>query len=230
MSKILKSESFLVHAKDDEAMSVSQQELQGPRGKIIEQALQKSKLICQEAQKRAAELIASAEEDCLHIRVEAEQRGYREGYRSGVLEGALEARRASEQGLEEMQELLEALREEKRIIASENLRDIIDISFEISKKIMRQHVETDEKAVENMVCDIISEHESGIKIYLSEYSRTLDASVDRNIAKRLTSRTQGTKIIVTQHEDLLMVETEDGVTDMSVPTQLKQLKEALDSE
>jgi len=231
LSKILKSESFSVQMETkDDAVLMAQSGTQEPKDQIIEQALRKSKLICLEAQKRAAALIESAKEDCLHIRIEAEQRGYREGYARGVLDGALEARRSSEEGLQDMHNLLEAIKSEKRNIAVENKKDIIDIAFTIAQKIMRQHIDANEDAIGEMIRNIIHEHESGVRIYLSEYSATLEATIDRDIAKRLSDRSSGTKVIVTNHEDLLMVDTDEGVTDMSIPTQLSKLREVLDSE
>ena len=44
------------------------------------------------------------------------------------------------------------------------------------------------------------------------------------MAKKIRSMLGDTKLVLLKEEDLIMAENESGIVDMSVPTQLEQLK------
>lgn len=92
---------------------------------------------------------------------------------------------------------------------------------------MKQHIEADENAIAKMLEDIIFEHETGVKIFLPEYSKTLNVAIDKGTAKKIQSAAKNVKVVMTQNDDFIMVETENGVVDMSIPVQLNQLQEAM---
>jgi flagellar assembly protein FliH len=89
---------------------------------------------------------------------------------------------------------------------------------------MKHHVHTDEGAFLNMLDEIIRENEGIMKIYLSEYQKCLDIRIDKDMAKKIRSMLGDTKLVLLKEEDLIMAENESGIVDMSVPTQLEQLK------
>jgi hypothetical protein len=80
-----------------------------------------------------------------------------------------------------------------------------------------------------MLGEIVHENSSGVTILLSEYSKTLDLVLDKSVAERLRSiaKNRNVRVSITKHDDMLMVETEKGAVDMSIPVQIDKLKEAL---
>jgi len=195
---------------------------------ILRQALKKAKHIEDEAQARADALIEGAMKRSREIMNVAEKKGYEEGYLRGLVDGASASETAAEEGMMELRRLLELLKTEQRAALERNEKDLIEIAFELAKKIMKQHVQMDENAVQKMLEEIIQENEGALKIYFSEYQRTLDVHIDKTIAKKLRNLTKDARLVLIKEEDLIMSENEGGIVDMSVPVQLEQLKKAVD--
>ena len=106
-------------------------------------------------------------------------------------------------------------------------KELFDIALELSGKIMKQHVQADEGALLKMLEEIMQENEGSMKIYLSEYQKSLDIRIDKATAKKIKSMFKGAKLVLLKEEDLIMGENESGIVDMSVPAQLEQLKKVV---
>lgn len=195
---------------------------------ILKQAIRKAKHIENEAKLRADALVESAMKSSREIMNDAEKKGYEEGYLRGLVDGANASEAAAEEGLIELRRLIELFGSEQRAVLERNEKDLIEIAFELAKKIMKQHVQADENAVQKMLEEIIMENEGSYKIYFSEYQKTLDIHIDKAIAKKLRNLTKDAKLVLIKEEDLIMSENEGGIVDMSVPVQLEQLKKAVD--
>ena len=237
LSSIVKSGSFYVYTESEKNGNGRVKEKDNSFGELdkrkelmLEQALRKSRHIYDEALKRANDIIEKAKDEGISIRIEAEQRGYQEGYVKGIMDGARDARKSSEEGLLELEGLIEEMKAESAKAIDEQKDKILELSFEIAKKIMKQHIQTDENAIAGMLEDILHENETGVKIYLSEYSKCLNIALDKDIAKKLKKAAKNVKVIAVQSDDTIMVETENGVVDASIPVQLIQLRDALNLE
>jgi flagellar assembly protein FliH len=195
---------------------------------ILRQALKKAKHIEDEAQIRADALIEGSMKSSREIMNVAEKKGYEEGYLRGLVDGANASETAAEEGLIELRRLIDLFRTEQKTALERDEKDLMEIAFELAKKIMKQHIQTDENAVQKMLEEIVMENESSLKIYFSEYQKTLDVHIDKAIAKKLRNVTKDAKLVLIKEEDLIMSENEGGIVDMSVPVQLEQLKKAVD--
>ncbi len=195
---------------------------------ILRQAITKAKHIESEASLRSESLINSAMKSSREIMNTAEKRGYDEGYLRGLVDGANASERAAEEGLGELRRLLDAMKAERISALEREESDMIKLAFELAKKIMKQHMQVDENAVQKMLEELIVENEGSVKIYMSEYQKSLDVHVDKALAKKLKAISKDAKIVIIKDEDLIMGETESGIIDMSVPVQLENLKKAVD--
>ena len=195
---------------------------------ILRQAIKKANLIEGEASKRADGLIENAMKSSRAIMEDAEKKGYEEGYLRGLVEGASASEKAAEDVLQEIAELAEFLKAERKELLLSQEEDILAAAFEIAQKIMKQHVQTDETAIQKMLEEIMLENEAGLKIYISEFQKTLDLRLDKSIIKKMRNVSKEAKLVLIKEEDLIMGETERGIMDMSVPVQLDQLKKAVD--
>ena len=238
LSSIVKAKLLTDMPRPNEYMAVSEidnaeiertsiSELNEKKETIIRQALKKSRHIENEAQARADALINSALKSSREIMNVAEKKGYDEGYLRGLVDGASASESAAEEGIEELGRLIECFKSEQKVSLERDEQDIINIAFELAKKIMKQHVHTDENAVLKMLEEIILENEGNLKIYLSEYQKSLDIHIDKTISKKIKSFAKDAKVVLIKEEDLIMSETEGGIVDMSVPVQLEQLKKAV---
>ncbi|HVI41904.1 MAG TPA: hypothetical protein VM577_14735 [Anaerovoracaceae bacterium] len=195
---------------------------------ILRQALKKANHIENEAKLRADALVGSALKSSREIMNTAEKKGYDEGYLRGLVDGANASENAAEEGLLELRRLIDLFKTEQKIALERDEKDLMEIAFELAGKIMKQHVQADENAVQKMLEEIVLENEGRLKIYFSEYQKTLGIHIDKAIAKKMRNLTKEAKLIMIKEEDLIMSENEGGIVDMSVPVQLEQLKKAVD--
>jgi Flagellar biosynthesis/type III secretory pathway protein len=203
-------------------------EINEKKESILSQALNKAKYIESEAQARADALIESAMKNSRQIMSDAEKNGYDEGYLRGLVDGANASETAAEEGLLELKQLIDLFKTEQRHALEHQEKDIMEIAFELSKKIMKHHVQADENAVQKMLEEILIENEGSLKIYFSEYQKTLDLHIDKAAAKKMRNLMKDVKLVMIKEADLIMSENEGGIVDMSVPVQLEQLKKAVD--
>ena len=230
LTDLPKPSEYLVSAPQidsSEIQNTSISELNEKKESMIRQALKKARHIENEAQLRAHALIDSAMKSSREIMNSAEKKGYDEGYLRGLVEGATASELAAEEGLHELRSLIECFKEEQKAAMDREEQDLLNIAFELSKKIMKQHVHADETAVLKMLEEIVMENEGSLKIYLSEYQKTLDIHIDKAIVKKIKNQFKEAKVVLIKEEDLIMSETEGGIVDMSVPVQLEQLKKAV---
>ncbi len=198
------------------------------REELISQSIKKSKHIENEAVKRADDLIQKATVSCHEIAVCAEKKGYEDGYIRGMVDGAKASSLMVGEGLDEIKSLIELIKREKQEAVKREEKHLLAISFELATKIMKQAIEMDEGIVEKMLEEIISENEGKIQISISEHQKTLDIKVDKNIAKKIKAFSKESKVVFVKEEDLIMLETANGVIDISIPTQIEHLKNALE--
>ena len=199
------------------------------RDSIISLAVEKSRYMDNEAKNRANSLIENAQRTSKVIMADAEKKGYEEGYNQGMMEGIKTCEREAEKGLQELQALVRFMEEERLHALQQQKKDLMSIAFEIAKKVMKQQVHTNEDIMVRMLEEILNENHGQVKVYLSEYQKTLDLNLDKSIAQRLKGICQDTtvKVVMLKEEDKIMIEAEDGIIDMSFPVQLRQLEDAL---
>lgn len=194
---------------------------------LLNQAVMKSQQIDNEARSRAESLLESAKRESREIFANAEEEGYAKGYEEGFLEGRKAAELLASQGLQEVEELARLLRKERQATFERHQKDVMAVAFELAKKIMKHQAEIDENFVLKMLEDVLHENEGTMKVYLSEYQKTLDLKIDKSISKKIRNSFKEAKVVVLQEEDKIMVETHDGVVDMSLPVQMNQLEAAI---
>jgi flagellar assembly protein FliH len=194
---------------------------------LLNQAVKKSRHVESEAQRRADALIESALKSGREIMDNAEKQGYEEGYLRGLTDGALAAEDAAEESLTELRRLVENFKSVQQAVLKREEKNLLEIAMELSKKILRQQLHSDEDILLKMLDEIVLENEDSVKIYLSEYQKSLDVHLDKTIIKKIKGLSKDSKIVLLKDEDLIMCENESGIVDMSVPVQLEQLKKAI---
>ena len=202
-------------------------EVKERRDFIIRQAIKKAQHIDNEAIKRGDTLIDNALRRCQQIMKEAESKGYADGYANGLIHGTKAAEVAAESSLKEIKNLTEAMKAEQNAAMASQESDMLAIAFQIAAKIMKKEAQKDEDFILRILEEVVAENEENVKIYLSEYNKTLDLHIDRMFADRIQSRFKNTKAVLVQREDTIAVETTKGLTDMSIQGQLGQLKKAV---
>lgn len=130
--------------------------------------------------------------------------------------------------LAEINQLLEVISNERQQALANQEQELLDIAFEIAKKIMKHQVQEDRDLFLKFFDEVIHGDEEDLKIYLSENQKTLDLHINKEMSEKLKKLAKKSKVIILKDEDKIMVETNDSVIDMSLPVQLEQLEKAIE--
>ena len=152
------------------------------------------------------------------------QAGLKEGLNAGLAQAAVEI----ENKLQEINELLEVINTEHQRALDNQQQELLEIAFEIAKKIMKHQVQEDRDLFLKFFDEVIHGDEEDLKIYLSENQKTLDLHINKEMSEKLKKLAKKSKVIILKDEDKIMVETNDSVIDMSLPVQLDQLEKAIE--
>nr|WP_320026548.1 FliH/SctL family protein [uncultured Acetobacterium sp.] len=158
---------------------------------------------------------------------EGSQEGFQTGLKEGLDEGLAKSALEIERKLQEISEVLDLIKTERQEALTRQEQDIMDVSFEVAKKIMKHHVQDDHELFLKFFDEVIHGDEEDLKIYLSENQKTLDLHINREMTEKLKKLAKKSKVIILKDEDKIMVETNDSVIDMSLPVQMKQLEKAI---
>ncbi|PKM71400.1 MAG: hypothetical protein CVU92_08675 [Firmicutes bacterium HGW-Firmicutes-17] len=154
--------------------------------------------------------------------------GFQAGLREGLNEGTAQAAVEIENKLQEINEMLEVINSERQRALDNQAQELLDIAFEIAKKIMKHQVQEDQDLFLKFFDEVIHGDEEDLKIYLSENQKTLDLHINKEMSEKLKKLAKKTKVIILKDEDKILVETNDSVIDMSLPVQLDQLEKAIE--
>jgi flagellar assembly protein FliH len=197
---------------------------------MLDDAAEKAKELVRAASEEAADMVREASKRAETIKQDAEASGFEAGYARGAEEGRRAVLAATEEYMNEMESLAECIRRERLEAIYREEKDLILIAVEAAEKIMRQQCRVDMNAVSKMLAEVIRENEDVVRLYLSEFQHTLEIHLDRNITKKLKRFAGGLKTVLVKEEDNIMLETDTGVLDASIPSQLAILKETLTEE
>ncbi|MDR2770917.1 MAG: hypothetical protein LBB57_02640, partial [Clostridiales Family XIII bacterium] len=179
------------------------------------------------AGEEAAGVARKAAKQAEQIKQDAESSGFEAGYARGAEEGRRAVLAEAAEAINELEALAECLRKERLEAVYREERDLILIAVEAAGKIMRQQCRVDMNAVSKMLTEVVRENEGVLRLYLSEFQHTLELHLDRNITKKIKHFADGLSTVLVKEDDSIMLETDAGVVDASVPSQLAILRETL---
>jgi flagellar assembly protein FliH len=194
---------------------------------MLDDAAAKAKELIRAADEKAGDIVRGAEKQGETIKQDAEAEGFEAGYARGAEEGRRAVETEAAAYINEMESLAECIRRERLEAVYREERDLILIAVETAEKIMRNRCRDDMNAVSNMIGEVIKENEDTVRLYLSEFQNTLELHLDKNIPKKIKRFASGLKTILVKEEDSIMLETETGVVDASIPAQLNIIRELL---
>lgn len=194
---------------------------------LMHQAAIKCRHIEEEAESRANALLSNAKKASQMMLEEARTTGYEAGYCRGLEIGIQQAEKEAVEGLWEISQLAEACKTAQQEMMDQHEEDTIELAFVITEKILKQQVQRDKHLYIKLIEELVQEQEGTVKIFLSEYQKTLGLTMDKSLIKRVKELCGDIKLIILKEEDVIMAETAGGVVDMSISTQLEQLRQAV---
>lgn len=190
-------------------------------------------------------ILKQAEEDAAAIRDAAvgeageaaealKSQGYLDGLEQGASEARLQVKEENRRGVEALSALLEELSGLKDGLVARHEDEIVELSLAVAEKVVGKQIREDRQAVVDMLREVLEQNrrEEYIKIRMSGDLMPVQAKVSEQIREILETLCQQVDIVVESEAapGQLIVETASGFTDLSVGTQLGNLREVLREE
>lgn len=218
---------------DDEALDY--QESTG----MIAKAKQEAALIMARASENAEKLLSDARKQAEAMKTESAKQGYQEGYEQGSTEGKEQAERElreilnrqSDQFQSELSEALTAIGRAKEKALSSYLNELKDCSLAVAEKVIHISLKSSGEVIKRM---ILAETEklpklAWVKIYMDKTDYEAVIQTDADLLSELSRLSDNIKFIVMEREKSgsCIIEMPDEIVDISVDTQLENIKEIL---
>lgn len=189
----------------------------------------------------AEQILEAARLGAEQIKEEARQEGYEQGVKEGYAAGADEAREEHRLRIDrEMLKLQERIalfvkevEVEKERLLEEYLDDLKNISLAIGEKIVQVSLKSSEEVIERMIMAAVEKLKktAWAKIYIGRGQEMMDIHGDADFLKSLSKLAENVKIVMMDQEEIgtCIVELPDEIIDISVGTQLENIKEILNN-
>jgi flagellar assembly protein FliH len=192
---------------------------------------QKAYEALQSANQNAKDTEAKAVHEAQQIRQQAHNEGYLEGFNKGFDEAQEEFRKENEPRAELLADLIENLSEYEQERLRKNEEELVELALGVASKIIGQELRTNPKAVVKMLTETVMQNHSEeyVRITLAEDLFPLDVKASDNVRKMLTDMGANVSVLVESavRPGTIQAETPKGITDMSVDTQLDNIRDIL---
>lgn len=228
---------------DEQQAELHQQMAQQRREaeKVLVEAKQSAEQIVQQAKQEAAalrqEAVDKIEQERQQTLAAAQEKGHKDGQRLGYTEGYEEgiqhARAENRRIGDSLQAALEHFELEKQKMLAQNLDDLKYLALEVASKIVQRQLLDDKGLYLGMIRSALNTFKEyhWVDIYLSD-EEGVSVYLEQNLAQEIASHSEYINIRTKGElpKGSCIVETDAGVVDVSVDTQLKQIEQLFEME
>lgn len=194
-----------------------------------------------ERQKRLADFEMEIEQLKEEARQAGYELGYQDGYEDGKTKGEKEAR---EEFQEEYSQLLKKLEDEvlqsitqvereKQEFLDRHIENLKNISLSVAEKIIQISLKSSEEVIKRMILVATekTKKKEWAKIYIGTSGQSIQVQGDPNFMKELSNLSENIKVIMMNEQEYgtCIVELPDEIMDISVTTQLENIKDILNN-
>ena len=243
MSNIIKAE-YVFYDSTKQTAPREYQVINTPRKDLFEIYNQRE-VILKEAEAEATEIINAAKLKAGSEIAQCKKKGYEAGYNEGIeigkKKGYEEGHEAgyekiskilqenNQEKLRELTEMIERTENEKQKIIAKYEAELTGLSIDIAEKIIRNEIDTKDNVVAGIIRSVISDYRNveWIKVYISDKDDVIAVQADKDLINDLKEISKDVKIEVLAklEKGSAIVETEDGIVEASIDTQLNNLRE-----
>ncbi len=191
-----------------------------------------------EARLAAEDIVASARKKAAIMEQEGYNKGLEQGTAQGFEFGVEQARKETERIRDaELQKFAVFIGEQTKIVTSEKEKtlecyvdDLKNISLSIGEKIVQTSLRSSSEVILKMILSATEKMKrvAWAKIYIGDSGNCLEVQGDAEFLKSLSRIAENVKIVVIDEElGTVIVETPEEILDVSVKTQLENIKEIL---
>lgn len=203
--------------------------------KMKQAEFEKDRIICdaqslaESMKNQGIEIINQARNEAIVIKEEARQSGYSQGYEEG--------RQAAYNDLASefaaVRQIIEQLNSEREAIYIQNENDLIDLAYDMAKKITLSEIKTDKSIIFEIVKQACKTFRNSDRVKISLAKCDMEQSVvtDEKLIKRIAGNIPEVEIELLQdaQSGTVILDDDEEIVDASVPTQLDFLKEVLNA-
>ena len=194
-----------------------------------------------EAVEKAEAILNTARREGELLKKEYRKKGYEEGLKEGTREGFEKAKKEHlEQFERERQEAkallkdsLESIDQKKQEMLEHYKDDLMNIAVAIAEKVIRISLKASGETIKHMIVAATGnlEKREWAKIYVSKYDVDLMLEGDVEFLNSLSELSTDVKIIKMENEEqgTCILELPDEIVDLSVNTQMANIREILDN-
>ena len=206
---------------------------------ILEAARQQGEAILAQARAQAEsmkeQMIAQAEAACRSAWEEARQKGYTEGADEGKQQALEEGRQKTKEAIlsfeKEVRQALQSIEEAKTRCLENYLDELKDCSIAVAEKVIHISLRSSGDVIRQMIINATEKlkRSAWVKIYIDRMDYEMLLEVDQNILDELAHLSDSIKFVVMEREEegTCVIERPEEVLDISVNSQMENIKEIL---
>lgn len=236
-SKIIKDqgleelEVFELEVRTDFGQKEEPETPHDPERELLQQqTLAQCQALLEKAQQEAGEIIAQAQAEQEQIREAAREQGYQEGYEAGYQDGYRAGEAEAQKLVEEKAQLVAQVQEAHRRLYLEAEENMVRLALEIAEKVLHKQVELDPQGVLEVAKATLQEAHAGETYFLYVNPENLETAqkAKEDLAGQIPP---GASLQIIADGEIApggcRVETELGITDGTLESQLAQLAQKL---
>lgn len=204
----------------------------------IDDARHHARIAQEEAQRLLVEtrqnieaMMQGAQEEGRRMAEEARNNGYLEGFDQGFNQAMGEFKSEHEPQVMELANLLEHISNYRDEQVAQSERELMSLVVTVAEKVIGQEIKTDPRAVVNMMYQTLdaNRREDNIRITISPDLMPVEAKASAEIKKLVAQAAPNAVIHVDEDaaHGVCRIETGRGITDLSLDTQLDNIKNML---
>lgn len=191
-------------------------------------AQEEAQRLLMETKRNIDVMTQAAGEEGRRLAEEARNNGYLEGFDQGFSQAMAEFKTTHEPQAIELERLLEQISNYHDEQVAVNERDLTSLAITVAQKIIGQEIKADPRAVTGMLFQTLdaNRREESVRITVSPDLMPVEAKVSAEVKKLISQIAPGAVIHVDEEtgSGTCVVETGKGITDLSVDTQLDNIK------
>ncbi len=195
--------------------------------------------IINSAKEEAFKIIGRANAEAEEIKSKAYSVGFNSGKEEGLKQGKLDAKQIAQKEVkDEIDELkynvareIKLVDIEKQKILEEHIEDLKDIAISVGEKIALTSLKSSKDVIEKMILEATDKMKksSWAKIYIGYTEEAINIKGDTLFLEKLSRLADNVKVIIMQadEEGTCIIETPNGTMDISVKTQVNNIKDII---
>lgn len=201
----------------------------GNRGAVIAQA--EAERLLRETRTNIEAMMENARAEGQKLAEEAANNGYLDGFEKGFAQATSEFKAENDPKIKQLEELLEKVSVYYEEMVAQNENELLELTMTAAKKIVGHEIKSDSRTIVTMLYQLLDQNrrEESIRITVSPELMPAEAKAGAEVKKLIADIAPCAMIYVDEDagEGTCIVETGKGITDLSVSTQISNMKDIL---